>query len=141
MRPHLTNVREVHLCLHFLIVGMLFGTGFAESAFVKDTTDLAKPLFSRVDNSKSIDFTISVSTELWDEVFFLSFNFNETWRQYVYVSPTEGLLKFTVQDADALDPHSMPLREFTASQSTAHFPTPGPYQRTPLAHTYRHHHD
>lgn len=63
MRPHLTNVREVHLCLHFLIVGMLFGTGFAESAFVKDTTDLAKPLFSRVDNSNSIDFTISVSTE------------------------------------------------------------------------------
>ena len=63
MRPHLANVHEVHLCLHFLIVGMLFGTGFTESAFVKDTTDLAKPLFSRVDNSESIDFTIAVSTE------------------------------------------------------------------------------
>ncbi|KJA17576.1 hypothetical protein HYPSUDRAFT_70576 [Hypholoma sublateritium FD-334 SS-4] len=62
-RPHLAHVREVHLRLHFLIVGMLFGTGFTESAFVKETTDLAKPLFSRVDNSKSIDFTIDVSTE------------------------------------------------------------------------------
>lgn len=63
VRPHLAHVRKVHLRLHFLIVGMLYGTGFTESAFVKDTTDLAKPLFSRIDNSKSVDFTIGVSTE------------------------------------------------------------------------------